>query len=88
MTTLRWFCAAALSLALTAPAAVAQDGPKPGPEHDYLKKHAGTWDLTMKFGGMAEMLSDPESDKARRAMRAMLGMKKIDLAELKRAYAG
>ena len=52
MTTLRWFCAAALSLALAAPAAVAQDGPKPGPEHDYLKKHAGTWDLTMKFGGM------------------------------------
>ena len=52
MTTLRWFCAAALSLALAAPAAVAQDAPKPGPEHELLKKHAGTWDLTMKFGGM------------------------------------
>jgi hypothetical protein len=51
MTTLRWFCAAALALALTAPAATAQESPKPGPEHDVLKKLAGTWDATMKFAG-------------------------------------
>jgi hypothetical protein len=51
MTTLRWFCAAALSVALAAPVAFAQEGPKPGPEHEMLKKMAGTWDLTMKFGG-------------------------------------
>src|SRR5262249_33805782 len=25
---------------------------KPGPEHELLKKHVGTWDLTMKFGEM------------------------------------
>lgn len=52
MTTPRWLCVSVLALALTAPAAVAQEGPKPGPEHDVLKKHVGTWDLTMKFGGM------------------------------------
>ena len=53
----------------------------------WLKDRFGvSWQVVP--GGMAEMLSDPESDKARRAMRAMLGMKKIDLAELKRAYAG
>lgn len=51
MTTLRCFCAIALTAALTAPAVQAQESPKPGPEHDVLKKLAGTWDATMKFGG-------------------------------------
>lgn len=30
----------------------AQEPPKPGPEHAMLKKMVGTWDATMKFGGM------------------------------------
>ena len=34
------------------------------------------------------MLKDHESPKAQRAMEAMLRMKKIDIAELERAYAG
>jgi len=38
--------------------------------------------------GMAEMLRDPQSEAAARAMTAMLGMKKIDLAELQRAFKG
>ena len=38
--------------------------------------------------GMDEMLKDPESEAASRAMSAMLQMKKLDLDELKRAYAG
>jgi len=38
--------------------------------------------------GMEEMLRDPESPGARRAMRAMFGMKRIDLGQLERAYAG
>lgn len=38
--------------------------------------------------GMQEMLSNPESEGASRAMTAMLQMKKIDLGALKRAYAG
>jgi predicted 3-demethylubiquinone-9 3-methyltransferase (glyoxalase superfamily) len=32
--------------------------------------------------GMAEMLNDPDTGRAERAMRAMLGMKKIDVAAL------
>ena len=38
--------------------------------------------------GMQEMLKDPQSDAASRAMSAMMQMKKLDLTELKRAYAG
>jgi predicted 3-demethylubiquinone-9 3-methyltransferase (glyoxalase superfamily) len=35
--------------------------------------------------GMAEALNDPDQDRAQRAMRAMLGMKKIDIAALRAA---
>jgi predicted 3-demethylubiquinone-9 3-methyltransferase (glyoxalase superfamily) len=38
--------------------------------------------------GMEEMLNDPDQEKSQRAMKAMLGMKKIDLAEVRRAYEG
>jgi hypothetical protein len=34
------------------------------------------------------MLKDHESNRARRAMEAMLQMKKIDISELERAVAG
>jgi predicted 3-demethylubiquinone-9 3-methyltransferase (glyoxalase superfamily) len=37
---------------------------------------------------LLEMLGDPVSGKSQRTMEAMLRMKKIDLAELQRAYAG
>ena len=51
MKTVRWFCALALAV-VAAPAVSAQpELPKPGPEHEMLKKMEGTWDLTMKFGG-------------------------------------
>ena len=45
------WCLVALVGVLSAPATRAQEGPKPGPEHELLKKHEGTWDLTMKFEG-------------------------------------
>lgn len=35
-----------------------------------------------------EMISDPDQDKAQRAMKAMLGMVKLDIAELQRAFDG
>ncbi len=38
--------------------------------------------------GMHEMLKDPDADASSRAMSAMMQMKKLDLSELKRAYAG
>ncbi|HEY0015244.1 MAG TPA: VOC family protein [Longimicrobium sp.] len=37
---------------------------------------------------MERMFDDPESPATQRAMNAMLQMKKLDLAELERAYAG
>jgi predicted 3-demethylubiquinone-9 3-methyltransferase (glyoxalase superfamily) len=38
--------------------------------------------------GMVEMLNDPDREKADRAMEAILKMKKLDIAELKRAFEG
>ena len=35
-----------------------------------------------------EMLDDPDAGKSQRALEAVLRMKKIDIAELNRAYAG
>ena len=37
---------------------------------------------------LVEMITDPDSAKSGRAMEAMLRMKKLDIAELKRAYGG
>jgi predicted 3-demethylubiquinone-9 3-methyltransferase (glyoxalase superfamily) len=34
------------------------------------------------------MMSDPDAEKSGRAMKAMLQMNKIDIAELRRVYAG
>jgi predicted 3-demethylubiquinone-9 3-methyltransferase (glyoxalase superfamily) len=34
------------------------------------------------------MLSDPDPDRSRRVMQAMLQMIKLDIATLQRAYAG
>jgi hypothetical protein len=51
MKTVRWFCAVAIAM-LVASAGQAQEPPKPGPEHEILKKLVGTWDLTMKIEGM------------------------------------
>lgn len=33
-------------------------------------------------------MTDPDAEKSGRAMKAMLQMKKLNIAELKRAYAG
>ena len=37
---------------------------------------------------MADLFTDAEPEKASRAMNAMLGMKKLNIAELQRAYDG
>ncbi len=52
MKTVRCFCAVALVAVLSSPAARGQEGPKPGPEHEVLKKLEGNWNLVMKFGDM------------------------------------
>jgi predicted 3-demethylubiquinone-9 3-methyltransferase (glyoxalase superfamily) len=38
--------------------------------------------------GMEELFSDPDPERARRAMQAMLQMRKLDVAALRRAAAG
>lgn len=53
----------------------------------WLKDRFGlSWQVVP--AGMEEMLADAESPGAKRAMDAMLRMKKPDLAELRRAYEG
>jgi len=53
----------------------------------WLKDKFGvSWQVVPR--GMAEMLKDAESDGARRAMAAVLQMKKLDIAAIQKAYAG
>jgi predicted 3-demethylubiquinone-9 3-methyltransferase (glyoxalase superfamily) len=53
----------------------------------WLKDKFGvSWQVVPKV--LPDLLDDQDSDKSQRAMVAMLRMKKIDIAELKRAYAG
>ena len=53
----------------------------------WLKDRYGvSWQVVPR--GMAEMLKDPASQGAKRAMAAVMKMKKLDIAELQRAFAG
>lgn len=53
----------------------------------WLKDKFGvSWQVVPR--GMAEMLRDAASEPAKRAMAAVMGMKKFDLAALRKAYAG
>jgi predicted 3-demethylubiquinone-9 3-methyltransferase (glyoxalase superfamily) len=49
-------------------------------------KYGVSWQVVPT--GMHELLADPESPAAQRAMQAMLTMKKLDIDILKQAYAG
>jgi predicted 3-demethylubiquinone-9 3-methyltransferase (glyoxalase superfamily) len=49
-------------------------------------KYGLSWQVVP--GGMEKMLNDPDPARAERAMKAMLGMKKIDLAVLEAAADG
>ena len=49
MKTVRWFCAVVAVVLLTS--TVSAQPPKPGPEHEVLKKLEGDWDLVMKVAG-------------------------------------
>jgi predicted 3-demethylubiquinone-9 3-methyltransferase (glyoxalase superfamily) len=53
----------------------------------WLKDRYGvSWQVVPRV--LVEMISDPDSAKSGRVMEAMLQMKKIDIEELERAYAG
>lgn len=49
-------------------------------------KYGVSWQVFPRV--MIEMLMDPDAEKSQRVFAAMLRMKKIDLGEIKRAYAG
>ena len=53
----------------------------------WLKDSYGvSWQIVPTI--LQEMISDPDPEKARRAMEAMLGMVRLDIAGLKRAFNG
>jgi predicted 3-demethylubiquinone-9 3-methyltransferase (glyoxalase superfamily) len=49
-------------------------------------KYGVSWQVVPSV--LIEMINDPDSEKSQRVMEAMLQMKKLDIDELKRAYAG
>jgi predicted 3-demethylubiquinone-9 3-methyltransferase (glyoxalase superfamily) len=49
-------------------------------------KYGLSWQIIP--AALGEMMSDPDKQKAGRAMQAMLKMKKIDIAEMRRAFEG
>lgn len=49
-------------------------------------KYGVAWQVVPSI--LTELVSDPDSEKSQRAMQAMMGMKKMDIAGLKRAYEG
>jgi predicted 3-demethylubiquinone-9 3-methyltransferase (glyoxalase superfamily) len=62
------------------------DGGEEGP-CGWLKDSYGlSWQVVP--GGMEELFADPDPERARRAMEAMLGMGKLDIAALSRAADG
>src|SRR5918992_1298496 len=53
----------------------------------WLKDRYGVWWQVVP-AGMDELFSDPDPERARRAMQAMLGMRKLDIAALRSAADG
>ena len=62
------------------------DGGEEGPCGWLKDKYGLSWQVTPK--GMDDVFSDPDKERANRAMKAMLKMKKLDIAELQRAADG
>ncbi|MFG2397661.1 VOC family protein [Streptomyces lydicus] len=57
-----------------------EGGGEEGPCGWLKDKYGLSWQVAP--GGMAELLNDPDRDRAARAMKAIFGMKKIDIAAL------
>ncbi len=66
---------------------LSEGGDEKAQQCGWLKdKYGVSWQVVPTI--LPELVGDPTSDKSQRAMQAMLGMKKIDIEDLKRAYAG
>ena len=62
-------------------------GDKNAQQCGWLKdKYGVSWQVVPTV--LVEMMTDPDKEKSGRAMEAMLQMKKLDIAELKRAFEG
>ena len=62
-------------------------GDKQAQQCGWLKdKYGLSWQVVPTV--LVEMMADPDKEKSGRAMEAMLQMKKLDIAELERAFAG
>ena len=66
---------------------LAQGGDESAQQCGWLKDRYGvSWQIVPEM--LPDMLADPDGDKSQRVMTSMLGMKKLDIRELERAYAG
>jgi len=66
---------------------LSEGGDKQAQQCGWLKdKYGVSWQVIP--GILFEMLNDPDSAKSQRTMAAMLQMKKLDIGELERAFAG
>ncbi|MGH8016855.1 MAG: VOC family protein [Opitutaceae bacterium] len=66
---------------------LSEGGPKEAQQCGWLKDKFGvSWQVVPKI--LIELLNDPDTTKSQRTMTAMLQMKKLDIAGLKRAHAG
>jgi predicted 3-demethylubiquinone-9 3-methyltransferase (glyoxalase superfamily) len=66
---------------------LSESGDETAQQCGWLKdKYGVSWQVVPRI--LVEMLTDTDLEKSQRAMQAMLQMKKIDIAALKRAYAG
>lgn len=64
---------------------LANGGDEKAQQCGWLKDQYGlSWQIVPST--LSEMVGDPSSAKSERVMNAMLGMKKLDIAKLKRAY--
>jgi predicted 3-demethylubiquinone-9 3-methyltransferase (glyoxalase superfamily) len=66
---------------------LSEGGDEKAQQCGWLKdKYGVSWQIIPKV--LIELVSDPDSEKSQRAMKAMLQMKKIDIEKIKRAYEG
>lgn len=65
---------------------LSEGGPQQAQQCGWLKDQFGvSWQIVPVI--LMKLLTDPDPVKAQRVMGAMMGMKKIDIEQLKRAYA-
>jgi predicted 3-demethylubiquinone-9 3-methyltransferase (glyoxalase superfamily) len=68
-------------------AKLSEGGDEAAQQCGWLKDRFGvSWQIVPSI--LPDLVGDPTSEKSQRAMKAMMGMKKLDIAELKRAYTG